>query len=372
MAQSTFDLISSLTSGNSAENSTTSAAPEVVEETLDQEISQEATEEMYSGDQTEEGLENSELSADSEDSSSDEDSSHKVKEKTSKPEVEYLTVKDHNGRRVKVKVDYSDKDSIKRAYSMAAGMRKFQAERDNLRKEYEEFKTANEKPIQYWNKIQEVYDNNGIPGLVNFLEGKDNAFDELVDQTVKEREWRANASPEEIRLHQERLEQSKKNQELEALKRELEEIKNSQMSAKEEAELSSLKAEINPVFDKYRFAGKLNNPAHEHMLDEMLWNNALKQLESLPDDMEVSSATINKIFRDYSNNLRTLVNKQVDKKVQKAVAQKKRTATENAQVKASKSLANAKQGETAQDMLKQGRITDLFKSIASKNKNFIS
>src|SRR5574343_248341 len=43
----------------------------------------------------------------------DQDEAVARKKPSSSPEIEYISVTDHTGRKVKVKVDYSDKDSIK-------------------------------------------------------------------------------------------------------------------------------------------------------------------------------------------------------------------------------------------------------------------
>lgn len=300
-----------------------------------------------------------------------EDSSHEAQdEKISDEEFEFITVTDHHDRRRKVKVDYSDKDNIKKAFSMAAGARKWQAERDSLKKELDSFKETSGKKVENWDSISSVYEKQGIQGLVNFLEGSEEAFEKLVDRTIQEREWKNTASPEELELHRYRQEQAQKESEVEKLRRELEDIKNTQLSAKEEAELSTLKAEINPVFDKYRFSGKLNNPVHEEMLDDMLWTNAMKQLEDLPDEASITPTLVNKVFRNYANNLRTLVNKQAEQKASQTIQKKKRQATETVQVKASKSLNN-KGAVTAKDLIKEGRIGDLFRAAAARNKNFI-
>ena len=282
---------------------------------------------------------------------------------TSEDNVEFIKVTDHRGRKVNLKVDYSDKDKIKRAFSLAAGARKWQAERDDLQR----WKDDNSKAIENWSTISSVYEESGIDGLINFLEG-DGGVDKYLDSKNQEREFFNSATPEQLEAYQLKQAQSQKDRELEKLRKEMEEIKNNQMSAKEEQELASLKSEIYPVFDKYRFAGKLGNPTHENMLDEMLWSSAMKQLESFPEDMEVTSQQVQKIFRDYSNNLRTLVNKEAEKKVSKTVAAKKRSATENAQKKAVKQMNQP--SKTANDLIREGRIGDLFR-MASKNKNFV-
>jgi hypothetical protein len=352
-----------------AENKTADSNPAPVEETISSDDISFDTgiQEENSGEDTGSDTEDF-LSQDQSNSSSSEDS---LKKTPSDKNIEYVTATDHTGRKVKVKVDYSDKDSIKRAVSMAAGARKWQVERDNYKKELDSYKEQSGKKVDNWDLISSVYEDKGLKGLVNFPEGREDAFDSLVDSANQEREWRARATPEELALYQERQERSNKDKELEKIRQELEAIKQGQASTAEQAELSSIKAEINPVFDKYRFSGKLGNPQHEHILDEMLWTNALKQLENYPENIEITPSIVNKVFRDYSSSLRELVNKQVDKKVSSVVASKKRHATEAAQVQAAKNMSKGTGTETATDLIRQGRTSDLFRMVASKSKKFI-
>jgi len=321
------------------------------------------------------GGENSEESTTeiSQDLSEDQDSPSPSQDSSGKKtsgEVEFVSVTDHTGRKVKLKVDYSDKDSIKRAYSMAAGARKWQAERDNLKKEFDSFKSTSESGVKNWNLISSVYEEKGIKGLVNFLEGGEDAFERLVEQHQNEREFFTSASPEQIEAYQAKTAVSQKDRELDKIRKDLEGIKQSQLTAKEETEISSIKAEINPIFDKYRFAGKLGNPTNEHKLDAMLWNTVMKELESFPEDQSISPVQLNKLFRDYSSLLRQQINEQADKKASKTLQTKKRQSTEKAQVQAVKQMTSPTSNSVG-DYLKNGDITGLFKSVASKNKNFM-
>jgi hypothetical protein len=352
---STLGLLNSAIS-NSGSTTTESGGTPIVEERLqpsDISIDEESGEELQETVETPSSDEVEET--DLEDQEKD--------QPVSDENVEFIKVTDHRGRKVNLKVDYADKDKIKRAYSLAAGARKWQAERDDLQR----WKDDNSKSIENWGTISSVYEDSGIDGLINFLEG-DGGVDKYLETKNQEREFFNSASPEQLEAYQLKQAQSQKDRELEKLRKEIDDIKNGQQSQKEEQELSSLKSEIYPVFDKYRFAGKLGNPTHENMLDEMLWSSAMKQLEGFPEDMEVTSQQVQKIFRDYSNNLRTLVNKEAEKKVTKTVAKKKRSATENAQKKAVKGMNQP--SKTANDLIREGRIGDLFR-MASKNKNFV-
>lgn len=326
-----------------------------------------------SGNSTEEDADTSASPSQSDDEENSSEDSQTDQSKTSSDNVDFISVTDHQGRKVKVKVDYSDKDSIKRAYSMAAGARKWQVERDNLKKELDSFRGTAGKKVENWDIIDKAYKEGGVEGLVNFLQGDSQAFDRLVDQRLKDREWRANATPEELALQEARTAQQRKDGEMEQLRKELEELKQGQMANKEEAELSSLKSAINPVFDKYRFADKLGDPAKEYKLDKMLYREAMEVLEALPDDADITPDVVNRAFKDTANEIRSLINQQASQKADKIVAEKRRNATETAQVKAQKSIASAGKEAPQQGMselLRQGRLGDIFRS-AAKNKNFM-
>jgi hypothetical protein len=327
-----------------------------------------------SGDSTDGSEESSTSPSQSDDDENTSEDPAADQQSASSDNVDFISVTDHQGRKVKVKVDYSDKDSIKRAYSMAAGARKWQVERDNLKKELDSFRGTAGKKVENWDYIDKAYKEGGVEGLVNFLQGDPQAFDKLVDNRLKDREWRANASPEELALHEARAAQQRKDSEVEQLRKELAEVKQGQVSAKEEAEMTSLKSTINPVFDKYRFADKLGDPAKEYKLDKMLYREAMEVLEALPDDADITPDVIHKAFKDTALEIRSLINQQASQKAEKIVADKRRSATETAQVKAQKSIAKA--GSTGNDesmssLLKQGRLGDIFRAASAKNKNFM-
>lgn len=285
-------------------------------------------------------------------------------------EVEYITVKGPNGRSQQVKVDYNDRDHIKKVYSMAAGMRKFQAERDNLARELETLRGSAGKKAEQFDQLNQIYKESGIEGLIDVLAAEEGGFQKLLEKKIEEREWRQNATPEELALHQAEMAKLSRDKEYERLRKEFEDMKLAQQKTIEQAETKALESQVHPVFDKYRFAGKLGNAQDEHMLDKMLWNTALQALEDYPDDADISPEIIQKEFSSAAQTIRRLVNKQVDKGVTRAVEQKKKTAMETAQAQAIKQYSGGQGNAELRKALERpnvNTVTQMLTGILKRN-----
>lgn len=302
--------------------------------------------------------EKKELSEEQKETKTGEDPSAKAKQEVS-PNIEYLTVKGPNGRSQKVKIDYSDKDSIKKAYSMAAGARKWQVERDALANEVKSLQETSGKKAENFDLLDKIYQKNGIEGVVDFLSHDQGGFDKFIEKKIKEREWRASATPEEVALHDARQAQTLKDRELEQLKKEMNEIREQNVQARDESELRSLESQIHPAFDKYRFSGKLGSPQEEHMLDKMLWNTAMTNLEEYPDDTDITPEVIQKEFSAVSQSIRKLINKQVDTAVTKTVDQKKKNAMEQAQMQTLKGYSGNQNAQEMKQLLRNPNTNNL-------------
>lgn len=279
--------------------------------------------------------------------------------------TDFITVKGPDGRPQKIKIDYNDKDSIKRVYAMAAGARKWQAERDNLAREREVLSTKAEK----FEQLNKIFKESGPEGLLDTLTAEEGGFQKFIDKKIEEREWQRNATPEELALHQSELAKRNRDKEYDRLKQEFEELKQSQIQSQEVAEIKALESQVNPVFDKYRFAGKLGNAQEEHKLDKFLWNEAMENLQNLPDDTDITPELIMKEFRDTAQSIRKIINKQVDKQVTKAVDQKKKTAMETAQAQAIKGYASNKSDKDMRQSLKSpnvNTVTQLLTGILKR------
>lgn len=300
--------------------------------------------------------ESAEASSESTESEDDQgDDPELSKEGEAEKDHEYVVVTDHTGKRKKLKVDYSDRDKIKKAFQMQAGARKWQAERDDLKKRWE----SAEPKVQSWDKLEEIYKEEGAAGLVNFLEDDPEAFTRLVDEDLARR----NASPEELEQYRQKDEErarKKREEEFERKQRELAE--------KEEAiETQLLESQIHPSFDRYRFAGKLGDADQENMLDEMVWNNALKRLEDYPEDVTLSQSMIDKEFRKVANSVRKLVNTQAKNQTKKIVKDKKSKAQERTQMAAMKGMGGqAKAAAELKDSIRSGNTAGILSNILKR------
>lgn len=280
---------------------------------------------------------------------------------TEEPEIDYVTVTDDKGKR-KVKIDYSDKDAIKRAHKMAAGMRKFQRERDSLNKELEPLRETQ----ALWNDLESAYSSEGIDGLIKLLSGGQDSLDAYVSRELDRRQLKAEDPDAYNRL----LEDEKAQAAVEAKdaeRRKLEERLAALESDKESAELQATKAQVLPVFDKYRYAGKLGDEVAEHTFDEMLWNKALTKLEAYEEKgIEVTPGIINKEFKSASLVLSKYINKQATQKADKVVKQRKQAAKEAAQITAVSGDNKLRNDEKLMTQIKSGDLSGALSAFLSR------
>lgn len=293
--------------------------------------------------------------------SSVEAKSEEAPAKTSSKEI--VTITDEKGKR-RVEVDFSDKEQVKKYVQMAHGARKWQAERDRALSEKKELETKHSEMGKNWDVLNRVFQEQGAEGLVDLLAGKKGAFEDVVKQKIQRAEFMRTASPEEIEALQFKEKALKQEQELAKMRQENEEFKKSISEKEEKAELNALESRINPAFDKYRFADKLNGDLEtEAILDEMLWGSTMKRLEAYEEKgIPISQELANKEFAAVSSNLRKRINMQAEKKAEQVVTQKKVEATEHAQTAAKKGYAQSGARKEAADLINKGDLTSVLKN----------
>lgn len=276
-----------------------------------------------------------------------------------------LKMKDDKGRPQKLEVNYSDRKLIKRKFIEAAGMRKFQSERDAIKKDFTDIQSKYTELNDVYSKLDETFKKEGVKGLVNLLGQGDDPWKAAVDEELKHRDYINGLSPQE--KYQLEVEEKQKAYEAqiqsERAKREEFEKK---MAEKEEMALrQSLEAKLQPAFDRYRFAGKLNDAVVEHQFDEAIWNKVTSRLNEYPDEVELTQAIVDKEFRTVANNFRKMLNQQAEQKVKTTIEKKKADAGKRAQVAAKKGLSsNADKRKFVED-IQSGNIKDAFSAMFS-------
>lgn len=279
---------------------------------------------------------------------------------------ETITITDDTGKR-KLEIDYSDRAATKKAHEMAAAARKWQVERDRestARKALEEKYTSTARVVE---ALEKAFAEKGELGVIDLIAGKPGASQEFIQRQLDRAKFLEKASPaEKAALEQkERLEHLER--ELQKQRTENEEREKRVMSEREAADLASTEATVHPVFEKYRFDGKLGSEDDEAMFDEMLWNTALKRLKPYEDKgLPMTKELVDREFRTVATQLRKRISGLAEKKAAKVVEQKKQEATENAQ--ASTVSAYKKGGLSAErnEFLNKGDFAGLFRSFGKR------
>lgn len=301
---------------------------------------------------SEETADENETSEPSEEESEDvEDADEESKEELSA--IREVTITDHKGRR-KIKVDFSDHDKVEKYIQMAAGFRKMQAERDQLKSAQGKLPEEVSGKLDSLNKLEEAWSGGGRQGIVNVIDllaKEQGGYEEYIEAEYDRMRAKKGASPSELeRIElQERLEAESR--EREKLMRQIQEREERTNKQAVEADRQQLRASINPAFEKYRFDGKLGDPNAEASLDEAVWLKGLAELKKLPEDVELTEKVADKVFRDISARYRKMFKAQASKKVKQAVTNQKKAAGEKAAVTAMKGIkSTAKQDEFRKNM----------------------
>jgi hypothetical protein len=286
-------------------------------------------------------------------------SSEAPAKKTSNKET--ITVSDDKGRKRTIEIDYSNKEAIKKAHLEAAGMRKFQVERDRALQTFKQTQAQLEERNKDWNTLEQAFQQ-GPQALFDLLAGQKGAFDQHVQKTLQKKAFLENATPEEIEAYKEREQAQLDRKELDRIRKENEEFKQSVLKEREEAETKALESRVHPVFSKYRFADRLGDANDEQMFDEMLWNSAMKRLEPYEEQgLDISPELVEREFRAVAQSIRKRINVQAEKKATKVIDDKKREATENVQNKVKSGYKSDSVSNEARDLINNNNLTGLLK-----------
>lgn len=285
-------------------------------------------------------------------------------QKTSAKEV--ITVTDEQGRRRRLEIDYSDRAKIRRAHELAAGARKWQAERDQALGREKELTGR----VSSYDLMEKAWAERGEEGVVDLLAGRKGAYQERIQRQMERAKFLANASPEEVQALKDREEGEANRKRIEAQEKRTQELEKKLVEKEEAFEMRALESQVHPVFHKHRFAGRLGNEAQEQMLDEMLWNTTLKRLEPYDEQGILSPELFEREFAAASRNIRQLIGNQADKKVARTVAQKKQEATENVQAKVMSGYSAGGEAKEARDLVNSGNTRGLLKNWSKMGKYF--
>jgi len=279
----------------------------------------------------------------------------------------YVQVTDERGRRKKIKVDYDSPEKVRKyvedAYNYRKGMRKFQVERDGAKKELSELRGD-------WDALDKAYREQGVAGIVNLLEGKEDAYSQWERQQHRKWETRYNASEDELAEMDRREKEDRDRRAEEQKYRQMQERLERLEKEREEVDLKALESQVNPVFERYSFRGKLGDSADEDMFDELLWDRSLKLLEPYEEAGTLTPQVIRETFRTTQQAIAKRLARQAKVASAKQMKKTQESAKQNVQVKARKAMpSSGSEAEEARDLVKQGNISGIFRNFGKYRKS---
>lgn len=318
----------------------------------------------------EESLEASEQSEEEESAVVEEDDSQvEASDAQEVTDVEEIFVTDHRGRH-KVKIDYSDREKIKKYVAMAAGGKKWKVEKDQLASKVKELEPKYKELRSMWDELNELYEDGGPAALINRISGDEEAWSNLVKSEVEKARALEDASPaelERIKL-QEELEKERKLRE--RTLRQQEKLQQERELEREATSRKELESQIHPTFDKYRFAGQLGDSEAEERLDAAIWSTALSNLQTLPDDVELTKTIIDREFRNVANSFRKVLKNQATNETKKVITKKKQDASQKVAAAAMKGITTNSDRDAHLEQIKQGNLKDSLAALLSGNLKF--
>lgn len=273
----------------------------------------------------------------------------------------------------RLKVDYNDREATRRAHIKAAGMRKAHQDLNAANKRIQALETnlqSVEENLPLIRSLVEAQETGDTESVFKAVFGDDFSLQSVIQERMERERLREAATPEELAamdLEEQLLTEKKERERLETkVKKDLEQAE----SARDAAEIRSLEAKVHPVFDKYRFAGKLGDPHAEQIMDEALWSRTMSKLDEYPEDADLTNDAIRKEFRSVYNSIQKVVNKQADRRVKAKTAKRKQAAAENAALHATRGPETPSLQREAAQKIRGGDIKGLLGNWGKYGKLF--
>lgn len=310
-------------SGATVENTPETNEPVDLQDTNDSYESEE-TSGLEAGEEVEGDI-NSELEASDESSESNDETSEND---LSSESVKEISVKGKDGKRRNIKVDFSDHERMTKYVQKAANAVRLQSERDALQAKVDkmgEAQTALEN-------LQSIVDRSGFEGLIDHLNSDNGGFQAWMDQKMSRHEQRLHASDDELARLDAEDKAAELQRRLELYERQQQEREERINRESEQAKLDKLQSEVNPIYFKYTFDGKLGDSVAEQRHNKAMFREVTETLDTLAEEgVKITPAIIEREFRAYATPLLKGVNRRVRQNTKRAIDKKKTEATANAQ-----------------------------------------
>lgn len=285
-------------------------------------------------------------------------------DETSEPQtesdVEEIVV---NGK--KLKLDYSDRDTIKKYAKQAGGFRKMQVERDSLKVENQITKAELAELKRFETTIESAYADDGFEGLARVVAGSQEEYQKWLSGEVDKEIAKRGASPQELEQIEMREQLQRERREREKLQREREQEREERTKFQETQEIAKLQSNMNASFDKWRFSGKLGDSELEDSIDSMVWEKAKAVIAQIPDDQQLTKRDYDNAFRQAANSFRKFAKKEGSTVAKGQIENSKKLAATKAVALASKGPAVSNTNEEVRNRIKSGDIKGSFAAFMS-------
>ena len=288
----------------------------------------------------------------------------------SKPgDVEKITVTGPNGKE-EIEINFSDREAIKKAFSMAHGSRKWQAERDIAQKKLKEIEPDYDDAVKTRDTIVDTFKESGLKGLVNFLMQDTAAYQKMIDVEVEKAMLYKTASPDvkakidaEAR-YEEMLQKMKFQEEKNAREAaRVEKLRETQLAEQQAVAEQSFNTMAATALKMHSFEGKLGDPELEARINDSVWNGVRKALSQLPDDTDVTPQLLDSLVAREA----ALFGKGLGKKVETEVKQKIETKKQDSATKlasaAQQGMGKSGAAEKFSDALNKGDTASAIRAF---------
>ena len=145
-------------------------------------------------------LEDSDSDEEAEPEESDEENPEEDEAEASEEDIEELTITDHKGRR-QIKVDFNDREKLKKYVQMAALARKMQAERDSGNEKFKQASAEHAELKETWGKFENAWGDGGREGIISLLDlvnSENGGYDSFIETEYKRMRAKEDATPSEL------------------------------------------------------------------------------------------------------------------------------------------------------------------------------
>jgi hypothetical protein len=235
-----------------------------------------------------------------------------------KPDIDTIVV---DGK--KIEIDWNDRASLRKSLERVEGAKRAWSERDAARKQLAEIQRKFDSHDNDLKSINTAFQKGGIAGVINLLTQDDAGYQKWEDKIYNERKAYDNADePTRKSLDAQR--------ELDKLKAELKFERETIAKEKADAEAAAAKlaetenrSMIDSSFTKHQFSGKLGDEKVEKFYNDALYDSVRRELSSMPEDTEVDSAMLDKLFQEHAQRFLSVIDRKANEAVTKTVAKKK-------------------------------------------------